>query len=260
MSTPAVVRVWEHHFAVYRRIWRTNVLSSFVQPLVFLAGMGLGVGALVDERDASADALGGVGYLAFLAPGLLATTAMLVGANGAMWPVMDGFMWNRTYENQVSAPLDPRQVVGGQALWWTTRLALSTSAVAVVFAAVPDTRSSGLVVAVPCAVLTGMTFALPIAAWAATRVTDASFPSLQRFVITPLFLFGGAFYPIDQLPDALAGLARLTPVWHGVELCRGATLHTLGASEAVGHLGVLAWYASAGWIACRVTFRRRLYA
>ena len=95
MSTPPPLRVWESHFALYRTIWRSNVLGSFVQPLLYLLGMGVAVGALVDAATrARRRLLGGVDLLRSSSrPALLATTAMMVVAQEALWPVMGGFVW-----------------------------------------------------------------------------------------------------------------------------------------------------------------------
>lgn len=259
MSTPATVRVWESHLALYKRIWRSQLPSSFLQPLAFMLAMGAGVGSLINANEASEAVLGDLPYVAFLAPGLLATTAMLIGSSEASWPVMDGFKWNRGYESQAATPLGIGDVLGGQVLWWATRLLLSSIAVATVLALMSETRSIGLVVGVPAAVLTGLSFALPIAAWAATRESDISFPAIQRFIVTPLFLFGGAFYPIEQLPAGLRPIAYVTPLWHGVELCRGASLHTLGGVEAAVHFGVLGAYIALGWAAAYAAFGRKLH-
>jgi lipooligosaccharide transport system permease protein len=259
MATPAAVRVWGSSFAVYKRIWKSNLLGAFVQPMLYLLGMGIGVGALVDENASSEQLLGGVDYFAFLAPALIATTVMMVVSQEAMWPVMDGFTWTNTYRAMAATPLAPREVAAGVALWQATRGALAATGVAAVLVLFPDTRSWGLVAAVPFAVLTGLAFATPITAWASSRQTsEQSFPAIQRFVIVPMFLFAGAFYPVDQLPGWLQPVAYLTPLWHGVELCRGAVLGTLGLAEAAVHVGVLAAYAAAGYLACRITFSRRL--
>jgi lipooligosaccharide transport system permease protein len=259
MSTPAAVRVWESNLAVYKRIWKSNLLGSFVQPFLYLLGMGVGVGALVDQSTSSAELLGGVDYFAFLAPALIATTAMIVVAQEAMWPVMDGFTWSNAYWAMTATPLRPTEVTTGVALWHATRGALSAAGVATVLALFPATRSWGLVAAVPFAVLTGMAFALPISAWTATRErSDQSFPAIMRFGIVPMFLFAGAFYPIEQLPGWLQPVAYATPLYHGVELCRGAVLGTLGAAEAAVHVGYLAAVALVGFLACRATFTRRL--
>ena len=105
MSTPAAVRVWESKFAVYKQIWKSNLLGSFVQPLLYLLGIGVGVGALVDQGPTADEVLGGVEYVSFLAPALIATTAMMVVAQESMWPVMDGFMWNNAFRAMASTPL-----------------------------------------------------------------------------------------------------------------------------------------------------------
>jgi lipooligosaccharide transport system permease protein len=259
MSTPAAVRVWENNFARYKPIWKSNLLGSFVQPLLYLLGMGVGVGALVDESTSSAELLGGVDYFAFLAPALIATTAMIVVAQEAMWPVMDGFTWSNAYWAMTATPLRPSEVAAGVGLWHATRAALAATGVAAVLAFFPATRSWGLLAAVPFAVLTGMAFALPISAWSSTREqSDQSFPAIMRFGIVPMFLFAGAFYPVEQLPNWLQPVAYATPLYHGVELSRGAVLGTLGAVEAAVHVGVLSAVVLAGFFACRAGFSRRL--
>lgn len=257
--TPAPLRVWESHLVVLRRMWRTEVLLSFAQPLLFLVGMGFGVGALIDGRAASTDSLGGVAYVAFLAPGLMATTAMLVGAGETLWPVLGGFKWDGSYESMAASPLRAVDVVNGQVLWWSTRMAIQVTGVTAVLAVIPDTRTWRLLPAAAIAVAGGVCFAVWIATWSATREYDSSFSLVQRFVITPLFLFGGAFYPTESLPAPLEALAVLTPLWHTVELCRGAVLGTLEAGPALAHGAVLAAYLGAGWWACFWSFRRRLH-
>jgi len=259
MSTPAAVRVWGGSFALYKRIWRSNLLGSIVQPLLYLLGMGVGVGALVDRGASSTEILGGVDYAAFLAPALMASTAMIVVSQEAMWPVLDGFLWNKGYHSMAATPLRPSDIAAGVALWHATRGFIAAAGVAVVLAIVPATRSWGLLPAIPFAVLTGMAISGPISAWSSTRpAPDQSFAAIQRFVIIPMFLFAGAFYPIDQLPGWLQPVALVTPLYHGVELCRGAALGTLSLGDAVVHLAVLLAFWGVGFALCRRAFARRL--
>ncbi len=259
MTTPAAVRVWNSSFALYKRIWRSNLLGSLLQPLLYLLGMGVGVGALVDRGTSAPDVLGGVDYVSFLAPALLATTAMMVVAQEAMWPVMDGFTWSSNYRAMAATPLRPADIVNGIALWHATRGLLAASGVAVVLALFSATRSWGLIPAVPFAVLTGMAISGPLTAWSSTREdSEQSFPAIMRFGIVPMFLFAGAFYPITQLPGWLQAVAQVTPLYHGVELCRGAVLHTLGATAAVVHIATLLVFWLAGVVVSRRTFARRL--
>lgn len=258
MSTPATIRVWESHASTYRRIWHAHVVLAVVQPSLYLLGIGLGVGALVDANTTSTAALGGITYFQFLAPALLATTAMLSAGQSSLWEVLDGFLWSNRYRAMAATPLTSSEIAAGLALWHATRTTIGVCGVAVVLLCFDDTRSWGLLVAVPVAVLTGLAFALPMTAWSATRPDGSAFPTVIRFVLLPMFLFGGAFFPIDQLPGWLQPVAVVTPLWHGIELCRGAVVD--GAEpELVGlHLFVLVAYVLAGWAACRVTFDRRL--
>lgn len=259
MATPASVRVLEMQLLLLKRIWKTNLTLSFLQPLLFFLGMGIGVGSLVDGRAASAVALGDVSYAAFLGPGLLATTAMLTAAGESLWPVLGGFKWDGSYEAMAATRLTAAQVVRGQFLWLGVRMGIAVGGVAVVLAVHPDTRSWGIVPAVPAAMFCGLVFTAWITAWAASREYDTSFSNVQRLVITPLFLFGGAFYPVDSLPELLRLVAWLTPLWHGVELCRGFTRYSLGLGDLLIHVAVLtAWFVP-GWILCDRLFARRLY-
>ncbi len=257
-GTPPALRVWESHFTLYRTIWKSHAMGAFVQPFMYLLGMGLGVGALVDKGADASQLLDGLSYFQFLAPALLATTAMMVCSGEAMWPVVGGFRWTRSFHAQAAAPLTAGNITRGLVLWQATRAGIAVCGVAAVLALFPSTRSWGLLLAIPVGVLTGVAFATPIAAWSSTRETDNSFPSIMRFGITPLFLFGGAFYPIDELPRWLQTIAKLTPLWHGVELCRSAVHHRLEISDAVVHVAVLLAFTLAGMFIIQSTFARRL--
>ncbi len=257
MSTPAV-RVWESQFAVYRRVWVSNVLGSFVQPLMFLLGMGVGVGALIDDGPTGDASLGGVPYFAFLAPALMATTAMLTGGQSSLWETLDQFMYGAQFKAMVATPLSPANVATGTALWQATRVGIGVGGVAIVLACFDETRTIALVPAVFAAILTGLAFAMPISAYTSTREDDHSFIAVIRLGFIPMFLFGGAFYPIEELPGWLQPLARITPLWHGIELCRGLVLGTLDAAAAVVHVAYLSALAVGGWFACRRLFTRRL--
>lgn len=260
MATPGTVRAWEGHMAQYLTVWKTNVMGSFVQPLLYLLGMGLGVGSLVDRGQGTGGSLGGLTYFEFLAPALLATTAMMVTANEATWPVLGGFKWWQSYHAKAATPLAPHEIAGGTALWHLTKAGIAVTGVATVLLMFSETRHLGLLPAIPFGALTGVAVAAPITAWAASRESDNSFPTINRFVVMPLFLFGGAFFPISQLPDRMEPVARATPLWHGVQLCRDSVNGQLDAVDAVVHVLVLLAYAALGWSLAVRSFRRRLHA
>lgn len=252
---PGALRFVEREARIYRRLWRADAFSSFLLPALFLGAMGLGLGGLVDERAGDVD---GLDYLVFVTPGLLAATTFQMGAVDALWPTMAGFKWLRHFHAMVAAPLAPSDVLGGQLAWEAIRTAMQAVVFLAVAAVLGGVPSWWGVLAVPAAVLVAVAVHAPVAAFAATQENDQAFLVLVRLVIQPMFLFSGTFFPVDQLPDALEVLAVATPLWHGVELCRGATTGTLEALPAIGHVAYLLAVLSVGVWAGRRTFGRRL--
>jgi lipooligosaccharide transport system permease protein len=260
MATSAVLAVREFRFWLtdYRRTWRGTIYSSVLNPVLFLGAMGLGLGTLVNKHGTAH--LGGVSYLVFLAPGLLAATAMETGIGECTYPILGSVKWNRTYQAAVASPLRPGDVFHGHQLFVTMRLLMNCAIFLAVMAAFGAAPSPAVIVALPAAVLTGLAFAAPVEAWAITRNKDSGFAVVYRFVLIPLFLFSGTFFPITQLPAWIRPVAYLTPLWHGVALCRGISLGTLTAGSAVLHVGYLAALVAAGLLAGQRTYRRRLHA
>ncbi len=258
VSTPPPVRVWEHNFAIYRRVWASNVMASVIRPLMYVLGMGIGVGGLVDGGPRSGEVLDGLTYFQFFGPSMIATSAMMVLVNDALWPIHGGFQWHRSFFSQAATPITPGEIVTGVALWHFTKGLLASAGVGLVLALFPSIRSWGLLAAVLFGALTGLAFAAPITAWSAWREDTTSFPNINRFVIVPMFLFSGAFYPISQLPVWLQWFSRFTPVWHGVELCRGAVYGLLSFGQVVGHVAYLLLWCAVGMLLSRRVFADRL--
>ncbi len=259
MATPGALRVASWHLAIYRRLWKTNLLSTFVQPMLYLLGLGVGVGSLVDRNTGATSSLGGVSYVAFVAPGLLITSAMSLGAGESMWPVMGGLKWHRSYHGIAATPLSARDIVLGHATWMAARCGLAAAAVASVLACFHHTRSWGLVPTVVVAMAVGVSFAMPIMAYSVNSEYDGAFAGIQRFVVIPLFLFGGAFYPITKLPTLVQWMAKAAPLWHGVVVARGFTTGHVDWRGVAGHMAyVLAWGVAGVFVATR-RLRRKLY-
>ena len=254
----AALRVYEHRALQYRRTFRASIFGSFGTPILFLTAMGVGLGVYVDKAPDAA--LGGLSYLQFLAPGLLASTVMQSASFEATFPILGGLQWNRTFHAMFSTPIPGRDVALGNMAWIATRLALVATVFAVVIVAYGATRSALIVLAIPVAVLTGLAFALPIMAYTATQRTPDKFAAIFRFGVTPLFLFSGTFFPIESLPSFLQPVAWLSPLWHGVDLCRALMLGTIGDGPllALAHLGVLLALVVGGALASFRTVEARL--
>lgn len=254
------LRMIQRNALVYRRSWRGTVFFSFLQPTLFLVAMGLGVGALVDRGDTSL--LGGVSFLHFLAPGLLASTSMQTASFDSSFPIAGKLTWYRNYEAIHTTPMRVADIVLGELGWIGLRVASVATAFMIVMTLFGVPRSPVALLAIPAAVLTGLAFSGPVMAYATVTRTGADFSGIFRFVITPLAIFSGVFFPITRLPAPLQRAAWFTPLFHGVELVRGLTLDTLDAGSSAWriHVAYLAVMVAAGALTSVVLFRRRLYA
>jgi lipooligosaccharide transport system permease protein len=252
-----LTHVIEHRAIQYRRTFRSSVFTSFLTPLLFLTAMGIGLGGYVNASSTAA--LGGVSYLQFLAPGLLVATSMQSAAFEATFPIIGGLNWQRTFHAMYATPLSPRDIAYGNLLWTAFRLTLIATVFTVIVVLMGAAYSPAIVLGIPIAVLTGMSFAAPIAAFSATQRTPARFNVIFRFIITPLFLFSGVFFPIDTLPSFLQAVAWLSPLWHGVVLTRALVLGVPDMSPALAlvHLSILVTLVAVGsWAAARLIERR----
>lgn len=255
LSRPLWLRGLGYWAYQYKRTWRSSITTSFLYPVLYLAAMGVGLGSLVDKH---AHQVGGVPYLDFIAPGLLAATAMQIGANEAMYPVMGAIKWMRTYFAMLATPLRVVDVLRGHLGWIVVRLLLVSTIYLGVVAVFGVVRSPLAILALPAAVATGTAFAAPIAAFAATQDKDVGFTTIYRFGLIPLFLFSGTFFPVTQLPGWLQPVADVTPLYNGVALCRGLVLGTATLRPSIGHAAYLVALTALGYWLARGTFRRRL--
>jgi len=257
MAGAFAIREFRFWLTNYRRTWRGSIYSSVLNPVLYLGAMGLGLGTLVNARHAGG--LGGVSYLVFLAPGLLAATAMQTAVGESTYPVLGSVKWLKTYQAAAATPLRPADIFHGHLLFVTMRLTMNCAIFIAVAAVLGAVRSGWIVAALPVAVLTGLAFAAPIEAWSVTRTRDTSFAVIYRFVMIPMFLFSGIFFPITQLPAWFRPLAYLTPLWHGAALCRALSLGAATWNGALLHVGYLVLWAAAGVAAGHRTYPRRLY-
>ncbi len=248
-------RVWLRNWLVYRRLWHRSLAFGFLQPVLFLTAMGLGIGTLISRQGLAA--FGGVEYIDWLGPGLLAAMAMQTATFESTYPIMNKIMWGRNYEAMLSTPVSIRSILGGELAWTAFRIGTLASVFLVVLTLFGIPRSPAALLAIPFAVLVGVAFSACLIAFTATQKNDVGFSAVFRFVINPLFLFSGTFFPLTNLPEPLRAVAWATPLFHGVELIRGSVLGTLDPAAAVLHLAYLLVMLGIGaWLAERTLTRR----
>jgi lipooligosaccharide transport system permease protein len=254
-----VLLVVEHHWTWYRRNWRATAVSSVLQPLLFLLAFGVGFGSLVEDTGLAAEATGGADYLVWLAPALLAVSAVQSAAFESTYPVLSGFKWQRVYHAMTAGPITPAQVALGHLAWVTAKLAGAGAVYVGVISLVGGAAGPGIGISLLAAVLTGAAVASLVTAFAATVQNEgAAFSALFRFVVIPMTLFSGTFFPVDRLPGWLQPVAWVSPLWHGTELARSAALNRWAAPAALGHLAILVALLALGVALSARSFTRRL--
>ncbi|WP_203230315.1 ABC transporter permease [Segeticoccus rhizosphaerae] len=252
-------RRWQPVFAFwatqYKRTWQGNVVSRFLMPVMFLLAMGLGLGSLVDSSSGGVD---GMPYLQYVVPGILAAQSMWVAMGESSYTVLGAIRWQMQYHAMLATPIGVADILIGHIGWVASQIALATGIFLAVGAAFGAWASWWVLLALPLTVLTGLAFTVPVFAFAATQENDAGFSIMFRFVMTPLFLFSGTFFPLDQLPAFLRPIAWVTPLWHGVDGNRDLATGSPDWLHLLGHTAyLLLVVVVTGWLAYKA-FRRRL--
>jgi lipooligosaccharide transport system permease protein len=255
MNLALSLRVYEFWLVQYRRAWRGTVITSIINPVFYLGALGVGLGSIVNKSGGQPL---GVPYLDFVAPGLLAAAAMQIASGESTWPVMASFRWTRQYFAMQATPLGVRDIFVGHQLYMASRIVGTSAIYLAIIAAFGAVNSWLAVFTLPAVTLLGLAFTVPTAAYAATQNSDGAFVPYNRFVIVPMFLFSGTFFPVSRLPLPLEWLAYATPLWHGVDLCRELTLGNVHVLRALGHVAYLLLFVVAGYIWGQRTYTRRL--
>lgn len=254
MNLPSLPRgalaVWRRNVLVWRKLIVPSLLINFGEPLLYLLGLGFGLGAFIGE-------MAGLPYLTFLASGIAASSAMNTASFEGMYSVYTRMVPQRTYESILATPLGVDDIVAGEMLWCATKSTISGIAILAVAFAFGAAHGLSAVLAVPVFFLTGLAFAGPALVMAAFSKGYDFFSYYFTLFITPMFMLCGVFYPTAGLPDFLQPVVRALPLTHAVELIR-----PLMAGQATGgaawHLLYLAVFALIGYTLAAVHIRRRL--
>ncbi|WP_433508721.1 ABC transporter permease [Nonomuraea sp. CA-143628] len=250
MAHPTVA-VLERHLTLYKRLWRASLFSSFVLPVLFLASIGLGVGGYVGE-------VGGVPYVEWIVPGVLASTAFQMAVGECTYAVFGEFRWNRGAHAMFATRVSVWDMVGGWLLYIVFRVEIAVVVFLLVVGAFGALSSPWVVLTPVVAALLAVAVAAPVTAFSATIDHESYFALLFRFVMLPSTLFAGVFFPVEQLPGLVRPVAYVSPLWHGVELARAATSGAAPPWPVWAHAGCLVVFAAGGLWWAGYAFRKRL--
>lgn len=221
-----------------RAYWTSVVGTAVITPLLYVIAMGVGLGRLVDD---SAGGIDGVPYLTFVAPGLLVSTVVMSAVNELTFPVMDGFKWGRLYYARGATAASAVQVAFGELVAVGIRFAMEAALFWVILVMFGATDPTWSWLMIPVATIAGLAFGAPVMAYAATIEDEGfQFAMIQRFIVMPMFLFAGTFYPLASMPIYLQWIGWISPMWHGTQLARALSFGLeLPGWQVAMHLGFL---------------------
>lgn len=238
----------ERNYTAHRRAWLL-IISGVFEPLFYLFGLGIGVGALIgtiplpDGRE--------VDYATFVAPAMLANAAMMAAVAETTFNVFGKLKWAKLYDGILATPMRPMEIMMGETIWALIRGAIYVVAFIGVMAAMGMIASWWAILALPSAILIGLSFTGIGLTLSTVFRSWTDFDWLMSLIFV-MFLFSGTFTPVESYPEALRWLVYLSPLYHGIELVRGVTL---GLPEW-GLLGHAAFLVGVGGIGIAVAARR----
>lgn len=232
VSVRGALRYWHRNTVVFRRTWLFGLMAWFAEPVIYLVAMGTGLGSYLERIQ-------GTTYMTFIAPGLLAVSAMFGATFESTWNSWFKMDRQRIYDAVSSTPVSVEDVAVGEVLWATTRGTIYGGAFALIAAAFGVYRSWWGLAILPAIALVALVFSL----------TGLTYTYLIRRVdylayywtafLTPMFMFGGVFFPLDRLPGWVQGFAWFMPLFHGSTLMRALMVD--GDLTAAG--GAALWLA-----------------
>ena len=234
-------------------------IVSIGNPLFYLIAIGIGVGVLVNQNSGTSGT-GGVEYLTFIAPALLASSAMTGAMDEAMFPVMEGFKWRKLFYAMNATPITGPQIAMGVFLAAMLRVAFSVISywvLLVIFGVVTFQQSWDVI---PVTMFAAGAFAAIIMGITAKVKNDDYFLTvLGRLVIMPMFLFSGTFFPLETMPQFLQPIGWISPLWHATELGRYFSYgYSVSGPMLITHFGYLIAMLLGGFALANRTFSERL--
>lgn len=247
----ASLRILGRHMTVFRRTWLSNVMYNCIEPLLYLASMGFGIGAFVTEMN-------GLSYIQFVATGMVASSAMFAATFECTYGSFIRLHHQKTFHAMLAAPTTVRDVIWAEGLFGAVKTVCFGAAILLVITLLGQVASLWALLILPFLIIPGLAFSFLALAFTGYISNIEYFNYYITLFITPLYLFAGIFFPVNAMPGWLAGVIYLNPLYHVVEVCRSLSLGLVSAGLLV-HVGLLALLAAvAAWLAIRLMKKRMI--
>ena len=220
MQLKRAFRVWQRNFTVYTKLYKSSLALNFVEPVLYLAALGLGLGAFVKE-------IKGMPYINFIAPGIIASSSMFAAAYECTYGTYVRMFYQKTFDAILATPVNVDDLIAGELIWGASKSMLYGTIIMAVISAFGLVSSPMVLLVIPVLFISGLIFAEISMIFAAIVPGIDSFNYFYTLLMTPMFLFSGIFFPVDTLPPLVMKIAFFTPLYHLVNVCRSAALGQL---------------------------------
>ncbi len=213
MNLKRAFRVWQRNLTVYTKLYKSSIALNFVEPVIYLAALGLGLGAFVKQ-------INGVPYINFIAPGIIASSAMFAATYECTYGTYVRMTFQKTFDAILATPVNIDDIVTGELMWGATKSVLYGTIIMLVISVFGLVGSPLIILAIPILFISGLVFAEVSIIFTAIVPGIDSFNYFYTLLMTPMFLFSGIFFPLDSLPSIVSRIAFFTPLYHLVNICR----------------------------------------
>ena len=213
MRIKRAFRVWQRHWLVYTKLYKTSFALNFVEPALYLVAMGMGLGSFVP-------AIHGQSYIKFIAPGIVASSSVFAAVYECTYGTYIRMTFQKTFDAILATPVNLDDLVLGELIWGATKSVIFGITITIVIALFGLVDSSLILLVLPFIFLGGLIFAELSVIFCAVVPGIDSFSYFYTLFMTPLFLFSGIFFPLDAMPPVVVKLAFLSPLYHLVNICR----------------------------------------
>ncbi len=229
MRIKRAFRVWQRHWLVYTKLYKTSFALNFAEPALYLLAMGLGLGSFVKD-------IHGQPYIKYIAPGIVASSSVFAAVYECTYGTYIRMTFQKTFDAILATPVSLADLIAGELVWGATKSVIFGITIAIVITLFGLVESPLIIFVIPFIFLGGLIFAELSVIFCAIVPGIDSFSYFYTLFMTPLFLFSGIFFPLDSMPQLVADLAYFTPLYHLVIVCRAFT-----SGSVVNALGSIVW-------------------
>ncbi|UCG78398.1 MAG: ABC transporter permease [Nitrospirota bacterium] len=236
------IRVWQRHLTVYSKLYKSSLVLNFIEPVLYLVALGLGLGAFVRE-------INGMPYLNFIAPGIVASSAMFAATYECSYGTYVRMTYQKTFDAILATPVNLDDLIAGEVIWGATKSALYGSIIIIVISLFGLVESPLIILSIPLLFCIGLIFSEISIIFVAVVPGIDSFNYFFTLFMTPMFLFSGIFFPIDNLPGIVNVIAYFTPLYHMVNIMRA-----FAAGELLAVIKDIVWILVAIFLLAPIPF------